>query len=354
MIPARVKINYSPYRLVFKEPAGTSRGVLTTKLTYFLRVSDIDNPGNVAYGEVPYFEGLSAESRVQVETELKRLTGSYSFDALLNDKGISSLNFGCEQVVNCFENSQGLCFPSGFTSGDSSIQINGLIWMGNFTEMLERVKQKLRCGFKCIKIKIGAIDWQEELKLIQEIRRLAGDEVVLRVDANGAFTPSDCMKKLHQLAHYGVHSIEQPIKSGQKSLLKEICRKSPIPVALDEELIGMGIGSGRDEFLDYVAPRFIVLKPPLCHGFKGAVDWIERAEKRGIGWWITSALESNVGLDAIAQFTGKLNPEIPQGLGTGNLYTNNFQSPLSLSREVLTYTGHPACYSCELEKLEWL
>lgn len=350
----KVKISFAPYRLRFKEPGGTSRGILREKPTYFLRVADRDHPGLTAYGEVPVFPGLSKESVQALEKKLRELTRSEDTDAIPDMAEYSSLIFGWEQAMaSLARNDTGLIFPSGFTSGESSIEINGLIWMNDFETMRRRMLEKLHDGFHCIKIKIGAIDWARELKLLQLIRETAGEGVTIRVDANGAFTPENCMYKLEQLARLDVHSIEQPIRQGNFREMRKICRESPIPVALDEELIGHPISAERDELLEYIRPQYLILKPALCYGFSGACDWIERAGRLGIGYWVTSALESSVGLNAIAQFTGTLRPEIPQGLGTGNLFTNNFSTPLLLEGDRLTFTGPAYIYNSELERLDW-
>lgn len=324
------------------------------KLTFFVRLQDAVNPELVSYGEVPYFHGLSPENEHQVERSLKQLAGEKDSSLFCKDTGISCVNFGLQQAVRGLRNDSRLIYPSPFTSGERSIVINGLIWMGTYKEMQARLEKKLEEGFRCIKIKIGAIDWQKELRLLRFIRSAAGPEVTVRVDANGAFSPSEALEKLDMLALFEVHSIEQPIRAGNWREMAEICRKSPVPVALDEELIGIPPGERRDELINEICPQYLVLKPALCFGFEGAMDWIKRAENAGIGWWITSALESSVGLDAIAQFTGELNVSVPQGLGTGSLYLNNFESPLILQGENLMYQGPVAPYAAGLENLPWI
>lgn len=349
----RLHISYCPYNLRFKEPGGTSRGVLREKLTYFLRIADCDNPDRIGYGEVPIFPGLSAETPQELEQALKELARGRTVPEEI--PAISSLTFGLEQALAQLKAGDKPAWTSDFTEGKSSITINGLIWMGDAATMETRIKEKLDTGFICIKLKIGAIDWEEELRLIRQLRQTAGSELTIRVDANGAFSPKTCMRYLDELARLGVHSIEQPIRAGQPEKMRELCRATPIPIALDEELIGIPISSLRSELLDFIEPQYIILKPALCNGFGGSRDWIERAERRGTGWWITSALESSVGLDAIAQFTGTYNTTIPQGLGTGNLYSNNFDSPLRLEGERLRYTGemNPRPYGLRLESLHW-
>lgn len=350
--PDNIRVGFTPYSLIFKEPGGTSRGVLREKPTYFLRVESLES-GQAAFGEVPFFPGLSRETQNEVEEGLKRLSMIRKFDDLHRFSGISSIDFGLQQVVAELENTD-FIFPSDFTKGTSAIPINGLIWMGTFDRMVQRVYEKLNAGFRCIKLKIGSIDWNSELDLIRLIRDKVGYDVTIRVDANGAFSEDECLTKLEQLARLSVHSIEQPIKSDNLHAMRKICCESPIPVALDEELIGIPIDDSRSQMLEYVRPQYIILKPALCFGFRGASDWIERAGRLGIGWWVTSALESSVGLNAIAQYTGSLAPDMFQGLGTGALFTNNFPSPLLLEGEELSFEGPSGVYNPALEGLNWI
>lgn len=356
----RIKIDYRPYILKFRFEAGTSRGVMSEKLTYFIRICNIDNPQQTGYGEVPFFEGLSAESREETEAALKRLGEIDDLSELSGSGFYSCIAFGVEMALKDFDNfGSGIYFKSSFTEGLRSIPINGLVWMGNPDLMKSRVDEKLKEGFRCIKIKIGAINWEDELSLIKYVRDAGGADLIIRLDANGAFKEDGCLKKLEQLSKYGIHSIEQPIRQGNIAALEKICRESPIPIALDEELIGIPPGSQRAELLEYVIPHYLVLKPALCYGFSGASDWIERAGRHGIEWWVTSALESNVGLDAISQYTAfRLGcpptdnmTERFQGLGTGNLYSNNFTSPLTLDGERLRFNGKSTAFRNELRHL---
>lgn len=353
MAERKIKFSYCPYTLRFKEAAGTSRGVLHEKLTFLLRAFYEDSPDKIAYGEVPYFPGLSHENFRQVEDCLKRLvrTSEWCDDEL---EEISSVRFGVEQITGALANSEGVSFPSPFTSGKTSVTINGLIWMGDFSKMKERVRLKIKEKFDCIKVKIAAIKWDEELELLRFIRDMAGNEVTLRLDANGGFSKEECLSRLEELAQFNIHSVEQPVRQGNYSAMRKICEYSPVPIALDEELIGIPPGPERNELLEFIRPSYIILKPALCYGFTGATDWMERAGHLNIGYWITSALESSVGLNAIAQFTGKLQPSIPQGLGTGNLYVNNFISPLTLIGDKLHFSPGAPTYNNELEKLSWI
>ena len=229
-------------------------------------------------------------------------------------------------------------FPSGFSSGLNTIPINGLIWMGNEAFMKKQIQEKIEAGFRCIKMKIGAIDFEAELNLLKSIRKEFSEvDIELRVDANGAFNPSEALEKLKRLSDFKLHSIEQPIKQGQIEEMAVLCKKTPLPIALDEELIGVFSMTDKQNLLETIKPQFIILKPTLVGGFKGSEEWIEQANSLNIGWWITSALESNIGLNAIAQWTYTLNSKLPQGLGTGSLYTNNFDSPLTIQNGALQY-----------------
>jgi L-alanine-DL-glutamate epimerase-like enolase superfamily enzyme len=229
-------------------------------------------------------------------------------------------------------------FPSDFTKGNSGITINGLIWMGEFDFMKQQIEEKLAKGFTCVKLKIGAINFADELTLLKKIRnQFSEKEVELRVDANGAFHPNDALEKLKRLSEFNLHSIEQPIETKQWQDMAELCEKTPLPIALDEELIGVFDVTKRLEMLQTIQPQYIILKPSLVGGFKETKNWIDIAESQDINWWITSALESNVGLNAIAQFTYTLQNKMPQGLGTGSLYTNNISSPLEINGEKLWY-----------------
>lgn len=350
----KIKFSYTPYRLKFKEPGGTSRGILYEKLTYIIKLQDQENADLKVYGEVPYFQGLSKEPLEIVESKLKDLCKITNYKEITEESGLSSLDFGIQQIRNAIKNYEtGFCFPSPFTQNSTTITINGLIWMGAFSEMYKRVLKKIEDGFTCIKLKIGAINWDDEILLIKKLRDIGGENLTIRVDANGAFSVEECMYRLDTLSRYNIHSIEQPIQAGNYKEMKKICESSPIPVALDEDLVGLPVNEQREELLNYIKPAYLILKPALCFGFNGASDWIKRAERNNIGWWITSALESTIGLTAIAEYTGALNPNVPQGLGTGNLYYNNFLSPLRLLNDKLEFVGPSHIYYDEMEKLEW-
>ena len=290
-------------------------------------------------GECALFRGLSADDRKNYEEKLEEVCQRIEEVKMEELEEWSSIRFGVEMALQDLAmGGRQLYFPSAFTEGRLAIEINGLIWMGDKSTMLQRIQQKLEAGFHCIKLKIGAIDFEAELSLLQYIReRFSCEKVELRVDANGAFAPEEAMSKLEALAAFGLHSIEQPIRQGQWEEMAHLCRETPIPIALDEELIGVYGRKKKLELLEKVQPQYIILKPALCGGFSGAREWIELAEKRGIGWWVTSALESNIGLNALAQWVATLGNPMPQGLGTGQLYTNNLWSPLRQEGECLIY-----------------
>ena len=334
-----LKASYQKYLLHFKEPAGTSRGILTDKETYFIRVWDDACPDVVGLGECALFRGLSAEDVPEYEEKLKEVCREVAFVRPDDLRNWSSIRFGLEMALqDLAHGGRGIYFPSSFTEGRQFVEINGLIWMGDRATMLRRIDQKLEAGFRCIKLKIGAIDFEAELSLLRYIRQhFSASEVELRVDANGAFAPGEAMGKLDALARFDLHSIEQPIRQGQWEEMSRLCRNAPFPIALDEELIGVDDFSCKRQLLDAIRPQYIVLKPALCGGFGGAEEWIRLAREAGIGWWVTSALESNVGLNALAQWVATLGVSMPQGLGTGQLFTNNSVSPLRQQGEKLSY-----------------
>lgn len=332
-----MKASYQKYTLEFKQPAGTSRGVLKSKDTYFLI---IENDTEKGLGECNLFKGLSSDDRPGYEDKLQWVCNNIGMKPAEMMKELQewpSILFGYEMAMKSLQSGDPFTlFPSPFTQGQDTIQINGLVWMGDQEFMMKQLEDKLEAGFSCIKLKIGAIDFDAEMKLLKSIRsRFRESEVTIRVDANGAFEPSEALAKLEEISKYKVHSIEQPIKQGQWQEMAQLCEKTPVPIALDEELIGLYDSKKRADCLDQIKPQFIILKPALIGGFANSRDWINLAGERNIDWWITSALESNVGLNAIAQFTYTLGVSMPQGLGTGGLYTNNIDAPLEIKKGAL-------------------
>jgi len=328
---------YSRYLLEFKRPSGTSRGVLYEKETFILEISE---NGKKGIGECAIFRGLSFDDRPDYEEKLRWLCANIEHDPeFLKEelKEFPSIWFGYEQAILNLKNGENLYFPSEFTDGEMPIIINGLIWMGDVQYMEEQIQDKLEKGFHCIKLKIG-VDWKSEHEVLQKLRQKFSKEVLeLRVDANGGFTKEEAKVVLQQLADLDIHSIEQPIKAGNWSDMAELCAQTPTPIALDEELIGIIDFDKKKELLATIKPQYIILKPALVGGFKGSDEWISLAEEKNIGWWITSALESNIGLNAIAQYTFTKNNKMPQGLGTGGLFTNNFDTQLELKGEKLYF-----------------
>jgi len=329
------------HTLNFKRPSGTSRGILKNKDSWFILISSSTNPVRVGIGECSLIKGLSIDNRPDFENKLAQCCDDISASGNVSPDNLASfpaIRFGLETAILDLEaKNERILFPSAFTEG-SSIPINGLVWMGDARFMRQQIREKLDAGFSCLKLKIGAIDFLQELELLKLIRKsFSSDDLELRVDANGAFHPNEAMEKLKQLAAYDLHSIEQPIRPGQIEKMAKLCAHSPIPIALDEELIGIVDLKYKKALLDTIKPQYIILKPSLVGGFEASEEWIALAKKWNIGWWVTSALESNIGLNAIAQWIYSLKSRMPQGLGTGQLYTNNFSSPLCIANGRLFY-----------------
>nr|WP_299381856.1 o-succinylbenzoate synthase [Allomuricauda sp.] len=337
-----MKASYTQYILNFKRPSGTSRGVMNQKETWFLIV---EHQGKKGIGECGILRGLSVDDVPDYEEKLQWLCNNINmpskelFQELV---AYPSIQFGLEQALLSLESDDPLVlFPSHFTGQEAPISINGLIWMGDEQFMLSQLEEKLEAGFNCIKMKIGAIDFKQELGILEVIRkRFSPKDIEIRVDANGAFKVGEALDKLNQLSQFQLHSIEQPIKAKQWRAMADLCRQTPLPIALDEELIGVFSVTDKVQLLQTIQPQFIILKPSLVGGFESCREWIQLAESRRVGWWITSALESNVGLNAIAQWTFTLQTRMPQGLGTGSLFTNNFDSPLEVLDGKLYYRNN--------------
>ena len=368
------KIEISERTLHFKQPAGTSRGVYTTRHSYYLTLTSDELPGVEGVGECATLPDLSCDAKPEYEMTLRQVCqmveqmGRIPYDMI---RAYPSITFGLETAFASFFDAakkfleivlaegasssemlkqKGVSVPAGmenltdlfnspFGRGEEGITINGLVWMGTYEEMLERLEEKLQAGFHCVKLKIGAIEFFKELDLIKRIRDVyTKEQVELRVDANGGFLPENAMSQLEALAKYDIHSIEQPIKQHQWPKMAQLCRETPLPIALDEELIGVNVRSMKESLLDTIRPQYIILKPSLHGGIYGCNEWIELANQRGIGSWITSALESNIGLNAIAQYSAKVygpNVKMPQGLGTGQLFTDNIPMPLEIRGDKL-------------------
>ncbi|MBF6642227.1 o-succinylbenzoate synthase [Flavobacterium sp. J49] len=330
---------YHKYVLHFKQPSGTSRGVLTDKETWFLV---LEKEGKKGIGECGILRGLSADDRPDYEEKLQwvcqniHLGEEKLWQELIE---FPSIQFGVEMAFLSLKSENPfVLFPSKFTSGEKSIVINGLVWMGDEAFMKRQIEDKIAQGFTCIKMKIGAIDFDKEIELLRFIRQIFDEKTIeIRVDANGAFSENEALDKLNQITGFKLHSVEQPIPKNHTDMMSVLCKNTNLPIALDEELIGVFSFEEKEQLLQKIQPQYIILKPSFIGGFRGTLEWISLAEKLNIGWWVTSALESNVGLNAIAQFTFLQNNLMPQGLGTGSLYTNNFDCPLQVSQGQLWY-----------------
>ena len=343
----KIEAYYKKHTLVFKTPSGTSRGILKTKDSWFLILKQ-NNPLDserpyIGIGECSILEGLSVDPVASYEHKLQWVCDhihkgvDFLYDELFD---YPSIQFAVEVAFSSLSsavafNDSFLIFPStNWTTSRQSIPINGLIWMGSYNFMFSQLEKKLADGYNCIKLKIGAIDFDKELALLSKVReRFSSQELVLRVDANGAFPVGQALSKLEALSEFDLHSIEQPIGIGQYSQMKDLCKCTPVPIALDEELIGIKTFEQKKQLLEQIRPQYIILKPSLIGGFKGCQDWIRLCDDMQIGWWMTSALESNIGLNAIAQFAVFKKVTSPQGLGTGSLYTNNIASPLVVQKQ---------------------
>lgn len=334
-----IKAHFKKHILNFKRPSGTSRGVLNTKETFFIILKTENSFG---VGECGILRGLSIDDRPDYEEKLQWVCDNIDlgkdnlYEAVTE---FPSIQFGVEAAIQSLNSKNPFeIYPSAFTRGEEAIPINGLVWMGDKSFMKEQISEKLKQGFTCIKMKIGAIDFKTEIELLKSIRKeFSPQEVELRVDANGAFSPKEALEKLKVLSDLELHSIEQPIKQGQWQEMARLCEDTPLSIALDEELIGVFLEEEKQKLLDTIKPQYIILKPSLIGGIQGSDTWIKLAEKYNAGWWITSALESNIGLNTISQYTFTKNSKLPQGLGTGSLYTNNIDSPLNVADGALHY-----------------
>ena len=345
-MPMNYDISVSERTFHFKQPAGTSRGVYTTRHSWFLEMTSPQLPQVRGIGECAPLPQLSCDDIPEYERILKDVCGMVCRTGKIDVNMLRpypSMLFGLETAWQSLHAGGTKLFDTPFGRGEEGIPINGLVWMGTYDEMLARIEEKLRMGFRCIKMKIGAIEFDKEMALIRHIReRYTKEQIELRVDANGGFTPDEALEKLELLARYDVHSIEQPIRQHRWNDMARLCRESPLPVALDEELIGVNLPAMKEALLDTIRPAFIVLKPSLHGGMYGTEEWIRMAGERGIGSWITSALESNVGLNAVAHLAAKLyGPAInlPQGLGTGALFTDNIEMPIAIKGDKLWFSA---------------
>ena len=346
-----IQANYFKHQLIFKQPAGTSRGVIHAKDSWFIVLKQ---NSKIGIGECGYLKGLSIDNESQIESTLQWLCDNINLNKNLlfnNIQNFPALIFGLEQAFLSLESENIFdLFPSSFTQNEAPIVINGLVWMGDYDFMKKQISEKINQNFSCIKLKIGAIDFESELNLLKHIRQdFFEKDIEIRLDANGAFKPNDALEKLKKLSDFQIHSIEQPIQPKQFDQLAKLCLESPIDIALDEELIGVMNFVEKEDLLKTINPPYIILKPSLLGGFKHTDEWIQLAQNFDIKWWVTSALESNIGLNAIAQYTFTKNNCMPQGLGTGGLYTNNFDCPLVVKNGVLVYDSQLTWFKNKFE-----
>ncbi len=335
-----LKVRFKEYILQFNFAAGTSRGILHRKKSWFILISD-GQQHMPAIGECSPIPGLSRDAADNISEKIQHVCHAIENDEdLPNDLNkFPAVRFGIETALRDLKHKgDKKLFPSEFTRGKVGISINGLIWMGSKQDMYKRIEQKIDQGFRCLKLKIGAIGFDDELDLLRQIRKsFQPQDLEIRLDANGAFTPDEALQKLRALSKFHIHSLEQPIKPGFTEKMAFLCEKSPIPIALDEELIGHFNTIQKEKLLKDINPSYIIIKPTLLGGFKESEEWISIANKKNTGWWITSALESNIGLNSIAQWTHTFKTNMYQGLGTGMLYSNNIPSPLHITGEKLWY-----------------
>ncbi|HPW71999.1 MAG TPA: o-succinylbenzoate synthase [Bacteroides graminisolvens] len=334
-------IQITPRLLHFKQPAGTSRGVYNTRKVWYIEISSMENPSIKGIGECAPLPNLSCDDVPQYEEVLQQVCSRVAREGNIPTESLRnypSILFGLETALRHYETGSLALWDTPFSRGEAGIPINGLIWMGNFEEMYRQIEAKMEAGYRCIKLKIGAIDFDAELTLLKHIRsRFSVKDIELRVDANGAFSPAEAMHKLDALSKLDLHSIEQPIRAGQWEEMARLTARTPLPIALDEELIGHNTPEIKQELLSAIRPQYIILKPSLHGGICGSNEWIAEAEKQNIGWWVTSALESNIGLNAIAQWCATLHNALPQGLGTGQLFTDNIDLPLEIRKDCLWF-----------------
>ena len=334
-------IQITPRLLHFKQPAGTSRGVYNTRKVWYIEISSMENPSIKGIGECAPLPNLSCDDVPQYEEVLQQACSRVAREGNIPTESLRnypSILFGLETALRHYETGSLALWDTPFSRGEAGIPINGLIWMGNFEEMYRQIEAKMEAGYRCIKLKIGAIDFDAELTLLKHIRsRFSVKDIELRVDANGAFSPAEAMHKLDALSKLDLHSIEQPIRAGQWEEMARLTARTPLPIALDEELIGHNLPEIKKELLSAIRPQYIILKPSLHGGICGSNEWIAEAEKQNIGWWVTSALESNIGLNAIAQWCATLHNALPQGLGTGQLFTDNIDLPLEIRKDSLWF-----------------
>lgn len=360
-----LQAEYYRHTLNFIFQARTSRGAMKEKDSYFIKIWNEDNDRVCGYGEAGPLKGLSIDYRSDFEEqislccrklkEFKPPEKEYDIYEIIEEiipVELPSIRFCFETaLLDLLNGGEKIIFKNGFYKGEEGIKINGLIWMGDMEFMLTQITEKIDKGFDCIKMKIGSLDFDKECDILEYIRKkYYNRKIIIRVDANGAFKPETALERLDRLSDFDIHSIEQPVAPGQLDLMRELCSQTPVAIALDEELIGINEKSKKKDLLGYIRPQFIILKPSLIGGLKASEEWIKLADELNIGWWITSALESNIGLNAICQFTAEFKNDLHQGLGTGKLYDNNIPSPLELENAYIRMSKYNKWDLSVLEK----
>jgi o-succinylbenzoate synthase len=335
---------YFKHELKFSFEARTSRGKIDTHIIYIIKAYDQGSPLSIGYGEAAPLKGLSIDAHENFEQQLQGILERLNHHETIEPEELNqfpSIKFALETaILDLKGGAKQQLFHNTFITG-SPIWINGLVWMSDIPNMLEEAQTKVAKGFSCIKFKVGAHDFDSECRMLETFRKNnLPSKVEIRLDANGAFDKEDALSKLKELKRFSIHSIEQPIAVNQTDWLERICKESPIAVALDEELIGKIANLESAKWLKMIKPSYLILKPTLLGGLAAAEEWIQLAEKNNLGWWATSALESNIGLNAIAQWVAQKPLKMPQGLGTGMLYENNFPSPLLVDGEQLFYLAN--------------
>ncbi|MDR2384519.1 MAG: o-succinylbenzoate synthase [Tannerella sp.] len=336
-----LKTQIIPYTLIFKQQVRTSKSVYHEHKIWYIRIFEEKGSDRFGIGECAPLPDLSCDYSAEYEAVLTcycrefEQTGTIDFE---KNRNFPSILFGLETAILHYKSKGYNFFDTPFSRSEKGIHINGLIWMGDYDFMIKQIDNKLNKGFTCLKLKIGGIDFDEELKLLKYIRcKYSENEIIIRLDANGAFSPLEALEKLKRLSDFQIHSIEQPVKVGQWETLFELCANTPIPIALDEELTGINSFSNKKKLIENISPQYIVIKPSLHGGISGSSEWIKIAKEHNVGWWITSALESNIGLNSIAQWCARFENPLYQGLGTGNLYENNHPLPLVVDKGLLWY-----------------
>jgi len=343
-------IQVEKHTLRFIKPAKTSRGEYIEKTAYLLWI--VTETFKVC-GEASPLSDLSVDGKVDFSNIVQPYENQFltfeDLHNLLEDwmpypslrfalySAILKAKFQANRIAIQQPTKSQVWIENEFTHGKEGMKINGLVWMNSIDAMYEEAIHKINAGFTCIKLKVGALDFDAECRLIEKIRKqFSPFKVEIRLDANGGFKNGDALFQLEDLKRFNIHSIEQPIQANQPDLMQEICAKSPIHIALDEELIGIDVNNSLN-LMKKIKPKYIILKPTLLGGFDFCDIWIQHAVSQNVGWWSTSALEGNIGLADIAQWVSAYKPTMPQGLGTGSLFVKNFDPHTKVVGETMFF-----------------